>query len=105
VRAWQRGHAFNRRKASSRAAGSSPKPCTLAQAITRTNSSMHPLSRPPPGLTFALAPEAGDEVLTDSDLPIYIAEEVSAVLDHSVIDITADRNESRLVLRSQADAS
>lgn len=46
VRAWQRGRAFNRRKASSRAAGSSPKPCALAQAITRTGSSMDPLSRP-----------------------------------------------------------
>lgn len=55
------------------------------------------------GLMFAPAPEQGDQVLTGSALPIYIAEEVSAVLDQAVIDVAADDGESRLVLRSQAD--
>lgn len=55
------------------------------------------------GLTFAPAPEAGDQVLTDSELPIYVAEDVTAILSNSVIDVAPDRDESRLVLRSQAD--
>ena len=56
------------------------------------------------GLTFAPAPEPGDQVLEGSALPIYVAEEVTAVLDQAVIDAPADDGESRLVLRSQADA-
>jgi len=55
------------------------------------------------GLTFALAPETGDQVLTDSELPIYVAEDVTAILSNSVIDVARDRDEPRLVLRSQAD--
>lgn len=56
------------------------------------------------GLTFAPAPEQGDEVLAGSALPIYVAEEVIAVLDQVVIDAAADDGESRLVIRSEADA-
>lgn len=56
------------------------------------------------GLTFAPAPEQGDQVLAESPLPIYVAEEVTALLDQAVIDAAADDGESRLVLRSQADA-
>lgn len=56
------------------------------------------------GLTFAPAPEQGDQVLAGSALPIYVAEEVTAVLDQAVIDVAADDGESQLVLRSQADA-
>lgn len=56
------------------------------------------------GLTFALAPEQGDQVLEGSALPIFVAEEVTAVLDQAVIDVAADDGETRLTLRSQADA-
>ena len=56
------------------------------------------------GLTFAPAPEPGDQVLTGSALPIYVAEDVTGALDQAVIDVAADDGESRLVLRSQADA-
>ena len=55
------------------------------------------------GLTFAPAPEMGDQVLTDSDLPIYVAEDVTAIPSNAVIDVASDRDESRLVLRPQAD--
>jgi Fe-S cluster assembly iron-binding protein IscA len=56
------------------------------------------------GLTFAAAPEQGDQVLTGSALPVYVAEDVTGVLDRAVIDVSAEDGESRLVLRSQADA-
>ena len=56
------------------------------------------------GLTFAPAPEQGDQVVAQSPLPIYVAEDVTAVLDQAVIDVAADDGESRLVLRPQADA-
>jgi Fe-S cluster assembly iron-binding protein IscA len=55
-------------------------------------------------LTFASAPEPGDRVLAGSGLPIYVAEDVSAVLDRAVIDVAPDNGESRLVLRTQGDA-
>lgn len=55
------------------------------------------------GLTFAPAPEPGDQVLAGSALPIYVAEDVIAVLDQALIDV-ADDGESPLVLRSQTDA-
>jgi Fe-S cluster assembly iron-binding protein IscA len=55
------------------------------------------------GLTFAPAPERGDQVLAGSALPIYVAEDVTAVLDQALIDV-ADDGESRLVLRSQTEA-
>jgi hypothetical protein len=58
------------------------------------------------GLTFASAPEPGDQVLAaGSPLPIYVADDISAVLDQAVIDVAPDDGESRLVLRSQTDAS
>jgi Fe-S cluster assembly iron-binding protein IscA len=56
------------------------------------------------GLTFAPAPEPGDQVLAGTTLPIYVADDVSAVLDQAVIDVAADDGESRLVLRSQTDS-
>ena len=58
------------------------------------------------GLTFATAPEPGDQALrAESPLPIYVAEDVRAVLDEAVIDVTLDDGESRLVVRSQLEAS
>lgn len=58
------------------------------------------------GLTFASAPEPGDQVVAaGSALPVYVAEDAAAVLDQAVIDVAADNGESRLVLRSQASAS
>jgi Fe-S cluster assembly iron-binding protein IscA len=56
------------------------------------------------GVTFAPAPEQGDQVLVGSALAIYVAEDVSALLDQAVIDVAADDGEARLVLRSQVDA-
>jgi hypothetical protein len=56
-------------------------------------------------LTFALAPKPGDQILAaESALPIYVAEDVNSAMDQAVIDVTADDGESRLVVRSQADA-
>ena len=58
------------------------------------------------GLTFAAAPEPGDNVLAaGSALPIYVADEVRGVLDQAVIDVAPDDGESRLVVRSQMDAA
>ena len=54
-------------------------------------------------LTFAPAPEQGDQVLDGSALRIYVADDVTAVLDRALIDVAADDGESRLVIRSQAD--
>ena len=56
------------------------------------------------GLTFAPAPEPGDQVLAGSALPIYVAEDVTEALEQAVIDVAADDGESRLVLRSQSGA-
>jgi Fe-S cluster assembly iron-binding protein IscA len=54
------------------------------------------------GLTFARAPHKGDKVLTGSDFPVYLAEDVAEILDRAVIDeaTTEDRG-SRLVVRPQ----
>jgi Fe-S cluster assembly iron-binding protein IscA len=54
------------------------------------------------GLTFVRAPQDGDKVLTGSDFPVYVAEEVAGILDRAVIDetTTEDRG-SRLVIRPQ----
>ena len=57
------------------------------------------------GLTFAPAPEPGDQVLSGSALPIYVAEDVTEALDQAVIDVAAEDGGSRLVLRSQSGAS
>lgn len=48
------------------------------------------------GLTFAAAPEPGDDhVLADmSGLPICIADGVRSVLDQAVIDVAPDDGES-----------
>ena len=57
------------------------------------------------GLTFASAPEPGDQVIAKgSRLPIYVADEVRTVLDHAVIDISPDEGEARLVVRSQMES-
>ena len=53
-------------------------------------------------LTFAPGPQPGDQVLAGSPLPVYVAEDVTAVLDHAVIDVAVDDGESRLVLIPQA---
>jgi hypothetical protein len=53
------------------------------------------------GLTFADAPEPGDQVLTGFDLPVFIAEDVNARLERSLIDVSSVEDASRLVLRSQ----
>lgn len=57
------------------------------------------------GVTFAAAPEQGDQVLAGSALPIYVAEDVSAMMDRAVVDVVADDGAAQLVLRSQADAA
>ena len=54
-------------------------------------------------LTFAPAPEQGDRVLDGSALPIYVAEDVTEVLDGALIDVAPDDGESRLVIRAQSD--
>jgi hypothetical protein len=57
------------------------------------------------GLTFALAPKPGDQILAaGSALPIYLSEDITSALDRAVIDVTADDGESRLVVRSQSEA-
>ena len=56
------------------------------------------------GLTFAPAPEPGDQVLSGSALPIYVAEDVTEALDQAVIDVAAEDGGSRLVLRSQSSS-
>jgi hypothetical protein len=58
------------------------------------------------GLTFSSLPEPGDQVIAEgSRLPIYVADEVRAVLDQAVIDVAPDDGESRLVVRSQMESS
>ena len=56
-------------------------------------------------LTFAPAPEQGDQVLDGSALPIYVADDVTEVLERALIDVTADDGESRLVIRPQANSA
>jgi Fe-S cluster assembly iron-binding protein IscA len=56
------------------------------------------------GLTFAPAPEPGDQVLSGSALPIYVAEDVTEALDQAVIDVAAEDGGTRLVLRSQSSS-
>ena len=54
------------------------------------------------GLTFARAPQEGDTVLTGSDFPVYVAEDVAEILDRSIIDeTTTEDRESRLLIRPQ----
>jgi Fe-S cluster assembly iron-binding protein IscA len=54
------------------------------------------------GLTFAPGPEPDDRVVENKDVPIYIAEDVSAALERSIIDVKMEGGESRLALRPQA---
>ena len=53
-------------------------------------------------LTFVLGPYPGDEVITQAALPIFVADDVAALLDHAVIDIADDPAGSSLVVRLQS---
>lgn len=56
------------------------------------------------GLTFAAAPEPGDRVIEQKDIPVFVAREVAEALDGSVIDARLEQGTSVLVLRRQASA-
>jgi Fe-S cluster assembly iron-binding protein IscA len=56
------------------------------------------------GLTFAGAPEPGDRVIEQKDIPVYVASEVAEALDTSVIDARVEEGKSILVLRRQKGA-
>ncbi|MEW5989996.1 MAG: hypothetical protein AB1736_01445 [Chloroflexota bacterium] len=54
------------------------------------------------GLTFAAAPEPGDRVIDQKDIPVFVARDVADALDGSVIDARLEQGTSVLVLRRQA---
>lgn len=56
------------------------------------------------GIGFRFAgPGLGDRVITDFELPIYVAEEVVPILGRAVIDEKEEEGRSRLVIRSRRD--
>ena len=55
------------------------------------------------GLTFAKAPEPDDRVVSGPAIDVYVAPEIAAVVDESIIDARDDDGKTALVLRQQPD--
>jgi Fe-S cluster assembly iron-binding protein IscA len=53
------------------------------------------------GVTFATAPAPGDQVVGAKDLTLYIPDDLAAALANSIIDVSSENGNSRLVLRPQ----
>lgn len=53
------------------------------------------------GVTFAKAPAPGDQVVGDRDLTLYIPDDLAAALANSIINVSIENGNPRLVLRPQ----
>ena len=53
------------------------------------------------GLTFAPAPALGDQVLSGTQIPVYVPEDLAVPLANSIIDVRREDGGSKLVLRPQ----
>lgn len=56
------------------------------------------------GLTFALAPVAGDRVLNGAEIKVFVAPEIAETLDESIIDARDEDGQTALIMRKQAAA-
>ena len=56
------------------------------------------------GLTFALAPVDGDRVVDADVIKVYVASEIAAALDESIIDARDEDGKTALIMRKQAEA-
>jgi hypothetical protein len=54
------------------------------------------------GLMFTPSPEIGDRFVDGGGIPIYVAADVAAMLEDSVIDIRLDRGRVVLVVRHRS---
>ena len=53
------------------------------------------------GLTFANAPDPGDQILSGPNLPLYVPDDLATALAHAIIDVRREDGVSKLVLRPQ----
>jgi Fe-S cluster assembly iron-binding protein IscA len=56
------------------------------------------------GLTFALAAVDGDRVVDADVIKVYVASEIAAALDESIIDARDEDGKTALIMRKQAEA-
>jgi Fe-S cluster assembly iron-binding protein IscA len=54
------------------------------------------------GLTFALAPVAGDRVLNNAEIKVFVAPEIAETLGESIIDARDEDGQTALIMRKQA---
>ncbi len=54
------------------------------------------------GLTFALAPLDGDQVVEDTKIKVFVAAEIAAAMEQSIIDARDEEGRTALVVRKQA---
>lgn len=59
--------------------------------------------QPAIGLSVAPAPEAGDEVVEEANVPVYLAADVAPLLDDKVLDARVDGDQVTFRIAEQAD--
>jgi Fe-S cluster assembly iron-binding protein IscA len=52
------------------------------------------------GIAFAEAPGENDQVITEQDVPVYIAPEVAPELGNAVLDVEGEPTPQRFVIRA-----
>lgn len=57
------------------------------------------------GLTFALAPGAGDRVVDGEGIKVYVAADIAGVLDESIIDARDENGHTSLIMRKRTAAT
>jgi iron-sulfur cluster assembly protein len=58
--------------------------------------------QPAIGLSVALAPEAGDEVVEDANVPVFVAADVAGLLDDKVLDAHVDGDQVAFRIEQQS---
>jgi Fe-S cluster assembly iron-binding protein IscA len=58
--------------------------------------------QPAIGLSVALAPEAGDEVVEEANVPVFLAPDVVPLLDDKVLDARVDGEQVTFRIEEQA---
>jgi iron-sulfur cluster assembly protein len=59
--------------------------------------------QPAIGLSVAPAPEAGDEVVEEANVPVFLAADVVPLLDDKVLDARVDGDQVTFRIAEQAD--
>lgn len=54
------------------------------------------------GVTFSLTPMDGDRVVNGKEIKVFVAPEISAAMDESIVDAREEDGRTALVMRKQA---